>query len=345
MNPKFIMRAIEYARDGMYVPPELTKEMVKRIKAKKDKSFLVLFSYEMLPVLNDLGYKDVTLALDKPRKSIYNVAKYYGYKIVDLKEIKNMKFHVVIGNPPYQFKKNADKKGKSGDNSLYIKFINLGIDVLKPNGILSFVTPPAALIKSTTFGEPTETMKKMLDEGSLKYVDLTAKNHFNVGTHIASWMFVKGKKQNTVLLKTNESAVQLPISDIYYLPPTFDDVEIKLYEKIISNKVGKELKVIRIDDKMPSNMNDYIMMRFGYPKIVRAKDASGPQALSFGSEFGDFMLSPLGLWLLDYVRRHDQMIYHKLLTGIRIPDSGFKLTKDEKDFINSREWRNFGVSK
>ena len=53
------------------------------------------------------------------------------------------------------------------------------------------------------------------------------------------------------------------------------------------------------------------------------------------------MTSKLGLWLLDYVSRHDVMIYHNLLTGIRVPKDGFDLTDEENNFINSGKWLNF----
>ena len=111
MNPKYIMKAIEYARGGMFVKPELTREIASNIS--KDSRILVAFSYEMLPVLNKMGYKNVTLVVDKPRTSVYNIAKYYGYKTKAIKELKKMKFDVVIGNPPY---------GKN--SNLAVKFLN-----------------------------------------------------------------------------------------------------------------------------------------------------------------------------------------------------------------------------
>ena len=35
------------------------------------------------------------------------------------------------------------------------------------------------------------------------------------------------------------------------------------------------------------------------------------------------------------------MIYHNLLTGIRVPKDGFDLTDEENTFINSGKWLNF----
>ena len=35
------------------------------------------------------------------------------------------------------------------------------------------------------------------------------------------------------------------------------------------------------------------------------------------------------------------MIYHNLLSGIKIPKNGFNLTDEEKVFIDSEKWVNF----
>jgi type I restriction-modification system DNA methylase subunit len=57
--------------------------------------------------------------------------------------IEDMKFDVVIGNPPFQeLDNNGRSKANSGSN-LYGRFIDLGIKVLKENGYLSLISPIA----------------------------------------------------------------------------------------------------------------------------------------------------------------------------------------------------------
>jgi hypothetical protein len=53
------------------------------------------------------------------------------------------------------------------------------------------------------------------------------------------------------------------------------------------------------------------------------------------------MSSKTGLWLLDYVRRHDQMIYHNAISGIKIPQGGFNLTEEELELVENGNWVNF----
>ena len=83
------------------------------------------------------------------------------------------------------------------------------------------------------------------------------------------------------------------------------------------------------------------MARKGYPKIQKGGHSDPKQVLGFDMKFHDFMTSQLGLWLINYISRHDMMIYHNLLSGIKIPKNGFNLTDEEKVFIDSEKWVNF----
>ncbi len=64
MNKSF-WKALEYARDGMFVPAELTNQMLDKVSGDK---VLVLYSFEMLPLLHERGYTDVVLMTDDPNK-------------------------------------------------------------------------------------------------------------------------------------------------------------------------------------------------------------------------------------------------------------------------------------
>ena len=53
------------------------------------------------------------------------------------------------------------------------------------------------------------------------------------------------------------------------------------------------------------------------------------------------MSSKTCLWLLDYVSRHDQMIYHNAISGIKIPQGGLNLTEEELELVENGNWVNF----
>lgn len=256
-------------------------------------------------------------------------------KLATKEDIDDMNPKVNIGNPPYQAPNLNGKKGKGGDNSLYIDFIESSIDRAPEGGLVIKVTPPSAIIKSTILRKPSETLNKMVKYGSLEELDLTVGKYFSVGTYICSWKWIKGKKQGKVKLTTSDGEQMVDIEDLYYLPPQFTELERKLFKKIISNQDGEYLKVVR-----GKKSQDCTMERFGYPKV----QIGGSGVLGFDEKFYKFFTSKLGLWLLDYVRRHDQMIYHNALTGIIIPQNGFNLTNEENQFIESGNWVNHSRS-
>ena len=257
----------------------------------------------------------------------------------------DMKFNVVIGNPPYQRENKTGKKGKGGNNSLYIDMVKLAIDVTEVGGCLAQITPAAGLLKGTEFGEPTNLLKKMLKEGSLTKIDLTTKSKYfpHIGSTICNWFFEKGEKQGKVELITEEGTFYDNIEDLYYVgigaDKPYKRIEHQIYKKIISNRIGNVLDVRRGKTAYDKNCSLY---RFGYPKIQKGLDPNNTDPLGFDEQFYEFMISKLGLWLVNYVSRHDIMIYHNLLSGIKIPDNGYNLTEEENSFIENGAWVNFG---
>jgi hypothetical protein len=180
------MKALEYDRNGMFVPPDLTKEIVSKVKVKKNKSILVLFSYEMLPVLKELGYKNVTLGIDKVTPVVYYVAKYYGCKVFDIEDLEDMKFDVVLGNPPYQ-----DSNNKAKNNKLWHKFVMQDLPV-RENGYVAFVNPVSMF---SYIGISEKILKKYTSEYSMIHVtthDTLPKNPFSsVNVSTCHWIAKK----------------------------------------------------------------------------------------------------------------------------------------------------------
>ena len=85
----------------------------------------------------------------------------------------NMKFDVIVGNPPYQ-----DSNKTSGKNSsLWTKFIIKADNLLNKDGYLLYITPLSWIA-------PTSAQKKQLKsvftENNLIYLDTSCKKYFNV---------------------------------------------------------------------------------------------------------------------------------------------------------------------
>ena len=342
----------------VYVPMDLAYEMVvdkniEKLYNEGARNFLILNGLSgSIAYASSLKYPDANLFC----------AEYYSYfknhlttlapnifvdniDKTDLtySQYENMKFDVAIGNPPYQEKK-PNKKGTGGNNALYIRMVKNTIDRVKDGGIVLQITPPAGLLKSTEFGEPSNLLKKIIDEGSLLKIGLSIKQRYfsHIGSAICSWIFIKGGKQEKVEIISEKDNIFEELQDLYYLGVSakrdFKKIEHEIYKKIISNNDGDVLKVVR---GKKISTKECTMTRKGYPKIQKGGHGDPKQVLGFDMKFYDFMTSQLGLWLINYISRHDMMIYHNLLSGIKIPKNGFNFTDEEKVFIDSEKWVNF----
>ena len=224
---------------------------------------------------------------------------------------EDMNFDVALSNPPYQSENKTGKKGTGGNNSLYIPMVKNTIDRVKDGGIVLQITPPAGIIKATEFGKPTKLLEKMIGEGSLVKIDLTIKDRYfsHIGSAICNWVFIKGGKQDKVKVVSGNGTFVDDFQDLYYLGVSankeFKKIEHEIYKKIISNKDGDLLEVVR--GKRVKN-KECTMARKGYPKIQRGGHNDPKQVLGFDGKFYDFMTSQLGLWLINYISRHDVMI-------------------------------------
>ena len=121
-----------------------------------------------------------------------NQTKLMGFKNVieaDFLEYDfDMKFDVVIGNPPYQ-----DGTKKGGQNKIYIDFCKKAISISE---VIAFITPTSVLKKSKRFS--------LIGQLGLKSVDFTSDNYFDVGVPICSWIIDKSYNGSDVSVYDKE---------------------------------------------------------------------------------------------------------------------------------------------
>jgi hypothetical protein len=128
-------------------------------------------------------------AVNKYRLSgTYTVSKFLD------KDFKNIKFDVIVGNPPYQ-----DGSKEGGQNKIYNQICKKAISLLKPTGVLAFVTPTSVLQKSKRFS--------LVNQSGLKLVDFTADSFFKVGIKICWWLIDKSHTGNISVMLSNKETM------------------------------------------------------------------------------------------------------------------------------------------
>lgn len=144
----------------------------------------------------------------------------------------NMKFDVIIGNPPYQDSNNAAK-----DQKLWMKFVNKMFELVKDNGYISLVTPPTVVGKTKN---PSKNRERFTTDFSLEALDHTAGDFFNVGVDICQWLarHYDYKGSTVVVDSTGERRIDLSNE----LPVPNDKVQTqalaeKIYEAIKSGLI------------------------------------------------------------------------------------------------------------
>lgn len=94
------------------------------------------------------------------------------------KDFKDMKFDVIVGNPPYQ-----DGTKEGGQNKIYNMICKKSLSLLKKDGVMAFITPTSVLKKSKRFS--------LINQPGLKSVNFSANGYFDVGINICSWVVDK----------------------------------------------------------------------------------------------------------------------------------------------------------
>lgn len=191
------------------IPDELALQMIQELDVSKDAligvydAFLILTThlieagYRNIVVLENT-HKNLSQSQEKYYNSVENVCvnsgiKYYIPPMNNWSRC-NMKFDVIIGNPPYQNdKKNGSGTG-SGHSAIFLDFVEKSHNLLKDNGILSLITP------STIFCGSESKTKLMVGSKSIysvNFIDFGINKYFKIGQDVCRWV-ASPKKSNVV---------------------------------------------------------------------------------------------------------------------------------------------------
>jgi len=131
----------------------------------------------------------------------------------------NMKFDVIVGNPPYQKPKSDSRMGSRGASELWAEFVTKGLSILKDNGHFAFIHPNA-----WRKPEDRNNFWKLLtqDNQMEKLVMSSGKGDqdwFGIGVRVDYYILQKKEKyKNTVVVDHEGVTRDLDLANFDWLP-------------------------------------------------------------------------------------------------------------------------------
>lgn len=168
-----------------------------------------------------------------------NIAKgdFLSLRFVD-KQGKDMKFDVVIGNPPYQEGGRDDQA-----NKLWPQFVKKAYDLVEDHGHVAMITPngwmqPTADIGKGTGKNALSIFNDIFKKNNLILANIDSdairESHFKgVGSTFSYYLFQKAPYSGSTEFITSTGSVQIDISKIDSLPKITSGESLSIVKKMV----------------------------------------------------------------------------------------------------------------
>jgi hypothetical protein len=233
----FINTEFKTKQGLVYTPYEVAKRLIDKIPVTNP---------ETVCVPNALNGIFAMLAQARWPNAKVVCLEYYPYfrknlasmrfAVVDGDGVKNMKFDVIVGNPPYQ----DVTMGKHKSSPLWIRIVGKSFELLKDNGYLAMVTP-------SSWMSPSKAFDAIYSQYDLQSVDLTAKRHFNVGSTFSAWVLRKAPTTRQTLFVTEDGEAMIDWKGMMFLPHIVNPVTVSLTRKFFFRE-GPKFSMQRNDE-------------------------------------------------------------------------------------------------
>lgn len=202
------------------------------------------------------GYETNKMRVNFAKKQCQGIGTFTAENFLEWET--DMKFDVVVGNPPYQ-----DGNQTGQQNKIYNQFSKKAIDL--SNRIVAFVTPTSVCKNSKRFS--------LVGQQGLSLVDFNADTYFNVGATICSWIIDKSYNSDVTVVDSNGNTTLIESNKVIYDYAKVDRTVASIVENI-------RIKTKDLDYRMfPRNNPGPIQSKektneFKYPLTHVNKDGS-----------------------------------------------------------------------
>jgi hypothetical protein len=368
----FPLIAYELLMDG------LKKEIPNEEKRRKHILEKILYMVELNPInsrlmsriFNGKKYKlnilntsflDDTEGLNKQQLSDH----------IKLEKWKEMKFDLIMGNPPFQAPPKSDKK-TSGSTALWPDFVKHSINCISSNGFLVFVHPSGWRKPENEKSKYYGMYKLMTKENHMYYLEIhnieDGQKIFNSGTRY-DWYIIKKTKSilKTIIINEHKNKSIIDLKKTPWLPNYNFKI---IFDKLLAKDNEKKCDIIyqtsAYESRKPWVKDDAWILKHpreakNYKKIlIHSTPQKGVRYMwtnefnkdkyyktpMFGIPkviFGDSgIYNPIIDKIGQYGMTNHVMAIHTNISELKLL-ANFLISKEFKDILNSCSWSNYQI--
>ena len=127
-----------------------------------------------------------------------------GFEVTDWDAVGDMKFDLVIGNPPYQSADSSTRLGSRGESAVWPKFVTKSLDLLNPGGYLNLIHPTSWRKPHDRYGLWTKLTKENQMLRLIMKSGRGDQDHFGIGVRVDSYLIEKTPKYTTTNVTDHE---------------------------------------------------------------------------------------------------------------------------------------------
>ncbi|MFA5024068.1 MAG: Eco57I restriction-modification methylase domain-containing protein [Patescibacteria group bacterium] len=226
-------------------PYTLCEEMLAQLPDLNDKSILILFNPEFYAtIINKYPWANITFLTGSKHAAsmkFRGAGTYYMNPFEDVDSLEgNVKFDVVIGNPPYQAPKNRKGDAKNGTcgSVLWKDFLMKSIELCKDDGFISLIHPGQ-------WRKPDSKLLETIKSLNLKYLEIhnldDGMKVFKAATGFDWYVIAKQKYGGKTKIKGADGIInEEDISEINFIPNSDFD----MLRKLIAKKEEEKCNII-----------------------------------------------------------------------------------------------------